>query len=631
MLERLRRFFFPPPEHSRLRRWGPLALAVGFPVFLLLAIPPAWEYSNTAEFCGKTCHTMPPEYSTYIVSPHARVPCVDCHIGRDWILKQAIRKSGHMELLVKTITGDYSYPIVVGDMRPARETCERCHYPEKFSDDSLRVIQRYADDESNTFYEVYLLMHTGGGSAREGLGKGIHWHIENKIEYIATDKEEQDIQWIRVNEVDGSTVEYTAEDATIDTSNLSQYTIHEMDCITCHNRISHLIPTPRDVVDQALSRGDLSTDIPYIREQAVLVLSQGYETPDVAKGAIAGLDQYYRENYPDYYAANTDKITSAINLLTQLYSENTYPDQKLDWETHPDNIGHRDSAGCFRCHDGKHFDKQGVAIRLECNLCHSIPQIVKPGEIEPMLPLTTGLEPPSHLDSTWISRHHNELNETCSACHTVENAGGTTDDSFCSNSGCHGVDWRYADFDAPSLVVSMGGGEQQPEAVPLPAAGEPVTYDETLQPIFEQKCSQCHGDSPMKGLRLIDYAGIMAGSDDGPVVIPGNPDESLIVIVQSGEHFGHLDQDQLELVKQWIAAGAPENATSGGAAPAAPEATEPASSEATPEPPTAAPEATEPVATEPTATQAAPSQPAFSWGGTSTPTPTPNPGFSWGD
>jgi hypothetical protein len=142
----------------------------------------------------------------------------------------------------------------------------------------------------------------------------------------------------------------------------------------------------------------------------------------------------------------------------------------------------------------------------------------------------------------------------------------------------------------------------------------------------------------MKGLRLIDYAGIMAGSEDGPVVIPGNPDESLIVIVQSGEHFGHLDQAQLELVKQWIAEGAPENATSGGAAPAATEATEPAPSEATPEaatttpePPTAAPEATEPAAAEPTATQAAPSQPAFSWGGTSTPTPTPNPGFSWGD
>ncbi len=642
MLERLRRFFFPPPGRSRLRRWGPLALVVGFPVVMLLAIPPAWEYSNTADFCGKTCHTMPPEYSTYLVSPHARVPCVDCHIGRDWILKQAIRKSGHMELIYKTITGSYEYPIRVGKMRPARETCERCHFPEKFSDDSLRGIQRYADDENNTFYEVYLLMHTGGGTAREGLGKGIHWHVENKVEYIATDKEEQDIQWIRVNQVDGSTVEYTAEDATIDTSNLDQYTIHEMDCITCHNRISHLIPTPRDVVDEALYRGDLSTDIPYIRSQAVLVLSQGYETPDIAREAIAQLDTYYRENYPEFYAENTDKITSAVELLTQLYDENTYPDQELDWETHPVNIGHRDSPGCFRCHDGKHFDEQGTAIRLECNLCHSIPQIVKPGEIEPMLPLTTGLEPPSHLDSTWISRHHNELNESCAGCHTVASAGGTTDTSFCSNSGCHGVDWRYADFDAPALAVALGG-EQQPEELVPPAEGEPVTY-ETLQPIFEQKCGQCHGDAGMKGLRLIDYAGIMAGSEDGPVVIPGNPDESLIVIVQSGEHFGHLDQAQLELVKQWIAAGAPENSTSGGAAPAAtpaateesatepaqPEATEPAATE-----PVATLEETEPAATEPAATpeatEPAASQPAFRWGGTSTPTPSPVPGFSWGN
>jgi nitrate/TMAO reductase-like tetraheme cytochrome c subunit/mono/diheme cytochrome c family protein len=649
MLERLRRFFFPPPERSRLRRYGPLALVVAVPVFILLAIPPAWEYSNTAEFCGETCHTMPPEYSTYLVSPHARVLCVDCHIGRDWIAKQAIRKTSHLELIYKTITGDYTYPIIVGSMRPARETCERCHYPQKFSDDSLRLIHRYGDDANNTPYDLYLLMHTGGGTAREGLGLGIHWHIENKIEYITTDKEEQDIQWIRVNQVDGTTVEYTAENATIDTSNLGQYKIHEMDCITCHNRISHLIPTPRDVVDEALYRGDLPADIPYIRAQAVDVLSPEYETPAEAKQAIAQLTDYYQTNYPEFYAANADKVASAIQLLGQLYDQNTYPDQKLDWTTHPDNVGHRDSAGCFRCHDGKHFNAEGVAIRLECNLCHSIPQIVKPDEIEPMLPLTTGLEPPSHLDSTWISRHHNELDETCAACHTVENAGGTTDTSFCSNSGCHGVEWRFADFDAPALAVELGGQQPPPQVEPeLPAAGEPVTY-QTLQPIFQQKCGQCHGETPTKGLRLIDYAGIMAGSVDGPVVLPGNPDESLIVIVQSGKHFGQLTDEQLALVRQWIADGATEGGTTApsGEEPATPPSAEPATPEATATvvPPEATPEAT---ATEggfswgdsgtsstpvpPTETptpEATATGPGFSWGGTSTPEGAS--GFSWGN
>jgi len=190
-MNRLRRLIIPPPGSSRLRRLLSLGVVLGVPVFILLAIPPAWEYSNSADFCGKTCHTMPPEYSTYIVSPHARVPCVDCHIGRDWMAKQFVRKTGHMHLLWATITGDYTYPIRIKDMRPARETCERCHYPEKFSDDSLRVIHRYADDEQNTPYDLYLLMHTGGGSQRQGLGQGIHWHIENKIEYVVLDKEEQ--------------------------------------------------------------------------------------------------------------------------------------------------------------------------------------------------------------------------------------------------------------------------------------------------------------------------------------------------------------------------------------------------------------------------------------------------------
>ena len=199
MRERFVRFFFPPRERSFLRRYGPILFVIGVPIAILLLIPPVWEYSNTAEFCGTTCHTMPPEYNTYLVSPHARVPCVDCHIGRDWIAKQALRKTEHVTLLYKTVTGDYEYPIRVSSMRPARDTCERCHFPEKFSDDSLRVINRYADDEANSRYDIYLLMHTGGGTEREGLGYGIHWHVENKIEYIATDPEQQNIPWVRVN------------------------------------------------------------------------------------------------------------------------------------------------------------------------------------------------------------------------------------------------------------------------------------------------------------------------------------------------------------------------------------------------------------------------------------------------
>jgi len=306
-------------------------------------------------------------------------------------------------------------------------------------------------------------------------------------------------------------------------------------------------------------RGDLPGDIPYIRARAVEVLSQSYASETEAEAAITGLADYYRTSYPDFYAQNGDHIARAIDLIQQLYKNNTYVEQELDWQTHPNNIGHRDAPGCFRCHDGKHFDSAGKAVRLECNLCHSIPQVVLPGEIEPTLPLTTGIEPSSHFDSTWIARHFSQFDATCSDCHTMDNPGGTTDTSFCSNSACHGVNWRYAGFNAPALAEQLGIIQQPPTPaqVPVSAEGLPITY-QTLQPILEQQCGKCHGLTPIKSLRVTTYAGLMAGSIGGPVVVPGDPGKSKILTVLQNGHFARLPAAQMEWVRQWIEAGAPE-------------------------------------------------------------------------
>ena len=557
MLQRLRRIFFPPPESTtqRVALLPLLIVLVGLGA-ILLAAPPVWEYSNSAAFCGTTCHTMPPEYSTYLVSPHARVLCVDCHIGRDLILVQFLRKVGHLRLIAATLSGDYEYPIRAAEMRPARETCELCHFPEKFSDDSLRVINSFDSNRGNDPYSIYLLMHTGGGSERQGLGRGIHWHVENVVSYIATDPEEQNIPWVRAEYADGSTVDYNAIDSPVDTANLDRYTIHEMDCITCHNRISHMILPPYRAVDNALEQGDISTDIPFVRARAVELLSQPYSSLDEASSAFATLDEYYHDNYSDFYAQGSADVRAAITVLQRLYEEGNYPEQQLNWQTHPNNIGHRDSPGCFRCHDGKHFSPDGQVIRLECNLCHSIPQIVRPGEIEPTLPLTTGIEPSSHLDSTWISRHHTVFDATCSNCHTTSNPGGTDNSSFCSNSGCHGVEWRYAGFNAPGLATILG--IYQAEVPPLleDFQGEP-TY-QILQPLFAQECGPCHGANPTKGLRLTDYASLLAGSESGPVVVPGDPGQSRMLQVLGEGHFARLTDHQMELLREWIANGASE-------------------------------------------------------------------------
>ncbi|MCB8921869.1 MAG: NapC/NirT family cytochrome c, partial [Ardenticatenaceae bacterium] len=196
-----------------------------------------WTYTNSSEFCGTTCHTMPPEYSAYQRSPHARVACVECHIGRDVVTTQFSRKAGDLRHVYLTLTQDYEFPIFSRAMRPARESCETCHFPEKFSDDSLREIQSYESDQANTKESIFLVLKTGGGSKREGLGRGIHWHVENEVWYLATDYLEQDIPYVRVVNDDGSVTEYYDIASGLTPDDVAGQFLERVDCITCHNRI----------------------------------------------------------------------------------------------------------------------------------------------------------------------------------------------------------------------------------------------------------------------------------------------------------------------------------------------------------------------------------------------------------
>jgi len=180
--QRLKLFFFPPPGTARWLRILPYAVLGVLTLLLFTGGAYAWDYTNSPPFCGETCHTMPPEYTAYLTSPHhARIDCVDCHIGKGFIATRITRKAGDAKHIFSLVFKDYEFPIHADDLRPARETCELCHFPQKFSDDSLREIKRFANDRENTPVSIYLTMKTGGGSKRAGLGRGIHWHIENKV------------------------------------------------------------------------------------------------------------------------------------------------------------------------------------------------------------------------------------------------------------------------------------------------------------------------------------------------------------------------------------------------------------------------------------------------------------------
>ncbi len=561
VLDGIRRFFFPPADSPRWIRVLPYAVLGVLTILVLTAGVYTWDYTNSPQFCGTTCHTMPPEFTAYLTSPHARIDCVDCHIGKGFIATRITRKAGDIKHVTATIFKNYEFPIRAHDLRPARETCEKCHYPEKFSDDSLREMKRFASDITNTASTLYLDLKTGGGSQRVGLGRGIHWHIENQIFYLPNGPEEQQIPYIKVIEDDGSTTEYVDIKAQIDTQAINPGDLKEMDCITCHNRITHLVLTPEETVNQLIERGEVSTDIPEIHKKAIEVYSQIYDTTEKGVNGIAGLSTYYQAYYPDFYASNRDKVDAAITVLQYAYRRSVFPEQNSDWTTHPNNIGHKDSPGCFRCHDGKHLDAEQQAIRLECNLCHAIPVVAGPTDFVAELEISRGPEPNSHLNPNWISLHHSAFDNTCSNCHTTGNPGGTDNSSFCSNSSCHGSVWTYAGFDAPGLrEVLLEQLPPTPTPMPAPAGGA-LTYDDSIGPLFRARCGACHSPSGgIQGLDLITYQGVMTGGVSGAVVIPGNPDGSLIVQKQRGEqpHFGQLSQQELELVVKWIEAGAPE-------------------------------------------------------------------------
>jgi hypothetical protein len=309
-----------------------------------------------------------------------------------------------------------------------------------------------------------------------------------------------------------------------------------------------------------MTSGLISPTIPEIRKKAVEVLTVPYGSQEIAMSGIAGLENYYTQYYVDFYSNNKDLIKSAINELQAIYNQTVFVDQKVDWTTHPNNLGHINSPGCFRCHDGKHLDTQQQAIRLECNLCHSIPSVATAQDFVTRIEISRGPEPGSHLNPNWISLHNSVFDTTCSNCHTTADAGGTSNTSFCSNSACHGTVFTFAGFDAPALRQVLQSQLPTPTPVPTlaPVVGNP-TYNANIQPIFIASCTTCHNTaSPTAELDLSTFAGVMKGGKDGIIVIPGDSANSLLIKIQSAKHFQNLTPDQLALVKQWIDAGALE-------------------------------------------------------------------------
>jgi len=363
-LQYLRRYFTEPDMFGRLRKnvfLIVLLTSVNFAVFSMFLYR-AYHYMESTQFCGQFCHTvMNPEHTAYMNSPHSRVSCVECHIGAgaDWFVKSKI--SGARQLLA-VAAGTYPTPIAtpVHGLRPARETCEECHRPELFHGDKLRVNKSFLPDEANTPVHDVLLMKIGSAGDRVQSSHGIHWHVapENRITYRSTDHSRTVIPEVVLTQADGTeTVFRTAEADELLEENAQAGEWREMDCIDCHNRPSHVYLRPDDALDRKLAEGDIPRQLPFIKRQALELITTGYESAERAREGIAGgLSRWYQEQYPDLIQDNPQLLEQAIRGVFAAYSENVFPDMKVDWGTYTTHISHGPDfdIGCFRCHDDLH-------------------------------------------------------------------------------------------------------------------------------------------------------------------------------------------------------------------------------------------------------------------------------------
>ncbi|OGO32373.1 MAG: hypothetical protein A2Z29_02140 [Chloroflexi bacterium RBG_16_56_11] len=366
----------PVVENKKHRRKLIFLLLSGAAGIILLVIGgyQLMEFTDSTDFCGRLCHqVMYPEYTVYQESPHSRVNCVECHVGYGGGYFVRSKISGIPQVWA-VLTNSYERPITtpVKNLRPARETCEQCHRPERFAGDLVISHTTYAPDNANTERVDTRIMRVGGGEAE--AARDIHWHIAASVWYLPLDAARQDIGWVGVEDSSGGLAEYFSPDKS---SEITPERIEKerrlMDCVDCHNRATHVYRSPEELVDTALAQGKIDKTLPYIKWQGVTALDPVNPSLELAISKIEAIREFYRNNYPDVLAAQGASIDRAIEELKNIARLTTFPEMKVTWETYIDNIGHQKGPGCFRCHgklEARQAGAEKEAIDADCSLCH---------------------------------------------------------------------------------------------------------------------------------------------------------------------------------------------------------------------------------------------------------------------
>jgi nitrate/TMAO reductase-like tetraheme cytochrome c subunit len=337
----------------------------------------AYEHTESDQFCGETCHSvMEPEYTAYQFSPHARVGCVQCHIGSGASYFVKSKLSGTYQMYAVAFN-KYPKPIPtpIENLRPAQQTCEQCHWPKHFFSEKQHVNTYFLSDEQNTKWTLNLLMKIGGGNVEAGPTSGIHWHmnINNEVTYAALDTQRQVIPWVRSKKPDGTVTIYKSTEIPATDDTLKKAFTRRMDCIDCHNRPTHIYHPPAQSVNHIMALGWIDPKLPGVKSIAVKALEMPYTTKQSGLDSIkAIIEDFYKRNYPEVSNSMKTTIDSTIEQVQTIFNRNYFPEMGVSWKHFPDNLGHLYYKGCFRCHDGKHVSDDGKVLSRDCNTCHTI-------------------------------------------------------------------------------------------------------------------------------------------------------------------------------------------------------------------------------------------------------------------
>ncbi|MGA3201975.1 MAG: NapC/NirT family cytochrome c [Bryobacteraceae bacterium] len=330
----------------------------------------AVQHMDTPQFCGQSCHVMQPEFTAHQFPPHEAVGCAECHIApgaEGWFHAKMAGTNQLVAVVFNTFPRPIESAMENNKLVSSADTCEQCHERERVIGPRMKIVKTYKDDQTNTRSETVLMMLVGGGAS--GGIHGVHMGPGVRIRYAASDKTRQTIPWVEYEDGKGKRT-YLASDTKADA--VAALPTFEMQCVDCHNRAAHSFEQADRAVDSALASGEIA-GLPFVKKTSVALLKADYKTGEEAQQKIAaGLTQFYSEKYPDIARQKSADIQAAGRAVAGIYARNVFPDLKVTWGTYPNNLGHTDYPGCFRCHDENHATSDKKTITQDCTTCHNL-------------------------------------------------------------------------------------------------------------------------------------------------------------------------------------------------------------------------------------------------------------------